>query len=773
MSKTNQENRLEKTYRFALYGRPGSGKSCYLAALAMDHGPHPQGFTCEWIQTSEEYPKPQGDVSTWDPKDPRPSVAFHRGIHMLHDIIDLLRKGKVPPGNEENPPFRFRFHLTTPGPSAFRVELIDYSGELLRGNLSEREFALLLFNQMQTMDGILVLAEAPLQGKDADLLADQLWRLKQAFALLRENIKEGQAIPAPVALIVNKWDRRGPSGGNDSSTRDAALQVFLDSRPEAGHRSLVDTLRNSVNPGNFKPFAVSAFGESEFVTLPRDGGDRIQVERPLRRNPLPSFGLEDPFIWAVARRNQIDLHRFANRTARLKWFHFFRSWKLWHRGKELAFRFPESSLEKEQVESQRRRCLCFGLAQVAGVVFSLLVLFGMLEAIQDNARHRNAGSVVDNPNTQADDLKSAEDWLNSYYQAPGWRPHFYWFILGRDQAKQLCADIQFRRDKLDWQEIEKHAPDHIMQLEPAETYLRRHPSGNHAIEATHIVKDGKHKLGILKKEFQGHMDAADLSKAARLLVERLPQKASVTAVLKDEFLKQALIKVKDRKADNVRDRDYRGARKYVDDLLQDQNVTKILPAEHLKAIQSVAREIDLAEDQYLYDQVRNRKTMEAAKRYLDDAPLKRMDNEVDSFKKYLRLINGDASVPTLTLRLKTIEWVNWWNDPENMVTVWCNGTKIIEEANVVAVKKGRNINVGKREFAKTKLTDTWNIEVEIFLAGTLVTRNARCSGKHAGQAKDFNNRALTLRGNAPDCTCEILFDIPDLPPMPELPEWRE
>lgn len=38
--------RLPKTYRLALYGRSGSGKTCVLAALAMSRSAHPAGATC-------------------------------------------------------------------------------------------------------------------------------------------------------------------------------------------------------------------------------------------------------------------------------------------------------------------------------------------------------------------------------------------------------------------------------------------------------------------------------------------------------------------------------------------------------------------------------------------------------------------------------------------------------------------------------------------------------------------------------------------------------
>jgi hypothetical protein len=307
--------RAAKVYRFALYGRPSSGKTCYLAALAMDHGAHPDGLTCEWVKKTREYPRPAGEWTTWDSSDP--SATFHLGTRWLEESIEKLKQGDVPAGTDPNQIYRFMYDFTTPEHVTYRVELIDYSGELVRPDITGNKLAELLLQHFSTTDGVLVLAEVPHPERDAEPLAEQLHLLKQAFALLRGEMQDGPAIAAPVALLLNKWDRRLGQAGTDASAREAEVQPFLDGRPQPAHRSLVDTLRNSVTEGNFKAFPVSAFGTHELATLADPKGKLRQVERPRRINPLPSFGLEDPFVWAVGRRDLIDLEQFADKASRL------------------------------------------------------------------------------------------------------------------------------------------------------------------------------------------------------------------------------------------------------------------------------------------------------------------------------------------------------------------------------------------------------------------------------------------------------------------------
>jgi len=158
--KLSVSNKYQKAYRFAVYGRAASGKTCILAALAMKCIAHPSKYTSTWILEPANIPKPQGDPETWDIKEP--ASAYHLGKMWLEKAIERLTLGELPPPNpNRGEPLRYLYHFTTPDHRTYPIELIDYSGELIDPAISNDEMAKRLREHLRTMDGILVLAEVP------------------------------------------------------------------------------------------------------------------------------------------------------------------------------------------------------------------------------------------------------------------------------------------------------------------------------------------------------------------------------------------------------------------------------------------------------------------------------------------------------------------------------------------------------------------------------------------------------------------------------------
>ena len=69
-------NKHQKAYRFAVYGRAASGKTCILAALAMKCVAHPSEYTSTWILEPVGMAKPKGAPETWDVG---PGICFSSG----------------------------------------------------------------------------------------------------------------------------------------------------------------------------------------------------------------------------------------------------------------------------------------------------------------------------------------------------------------------------------------------------------------------------------------------------------------------------------------------------------------------------------------------------------------------------------------------------------------------------------------------------------------------------------------------------------------------
>ncbi len=310
----------QKIYRFALYGRRNSGKTCILAAMAMDRIANPEGLTCTWIEKPVGMSRPVGDTSDWNTDDP--DAAFFHGKDWLEQAIRSLELGAVPPPNpNDRDTFRFRYEFTEANHRTFLVELIDYSGELIDPDLSDSDLARHLRQHMLSLDGILVLAESPHRGQPLGELYKELQRLQRAFADLRGEKQDGPALDCPVALLINKWDRRTESESFSSDSSDRDIEEFLSSQPEPPHRGLVHTLNGSVTEGNFKIFPVSAFGKHvSYCPTNGDSHGTAQPDRPAQVNPLCSFGLENGFVWACRRRDEIDICQFGDLASHRVWW---------------------------------------------------------------------------------------------------------------------------------------------------------------------------------------------------------------------------------------------------------------------------------------------------------------------------------------------------------------------------------------------------------------------------------------------------------------------
>ena len=467
----------EKVYRFALYGRGNAGKTCILAALAMPRLASPGRFSCSWV----ERPGP-GDLASLGVRNPAAMEGFERGRAWLERAIWHLEhhgeiapsgggdsdrsRGVPPPNPNEGDAFRLLYRFTAPERGSFLVELIDYSGELIDPDVSETELAKRLRHHLADTDALVVLASAPRLGDEGGDLVRELERLKRAFAALRGERRRGPAIAAPVVLALNKWDRRQSRDaflaepeldGDEAHFSKPAVREFISGTPEPPHLGLVNELKNAVGPGNFKAFPLSALGE------PEAGGDASHPDRPARLNPLHAFGVEDPFVWACRRRDEIDLAEYereaASKTLWKVWQPFSpRSW--WSRRTFVA-RFPEGTPGRRRVEVARSRIRRSTAAQIVLSMSLAVAAFLGVTLVADwvgSGRHRPA---FDNPTqANADELLRAETWLVGYIHSPNFRhasfrPFFgggeasaKLNIVRQERARRECCDVEVMLQKI-------------------------------------------------------------------------------------------------------------------------------------------------------------------------------------------------------------------------------------------------------------------------------------------------------------------------------------
>lgn len=483
-------SKAQKPYRFAVYGRTASGKTCILAALAMKCVANPSSYTSTWILEPAGLAKPAGEPETWDVGDR--ASAFHLGKIWLEKAIERLTSGELPPPNPNRAePLRYLYHLTTPSHRTYPVELIDYSGELLDPSLTDDGMAKRLREHLRTMDGILVLAEVPRPDEDQSLpLSAELHKLEQAFAILKNESKEGPTLDIPLALLINKWDRRSPLRYTSPENEYRELVHFLETKPEPPHRALVDALRNSVTRDNFQVFPVSAFGEHELTRA----ADNAVIERPKSVSPLQSFGLEDGFIWAAQRRDTIDISRFKEQVSEksawclMKNASIVFSLPLILQGRALAQRFPAKSPERMRITRALRRYYLTITANVCCLLLLLFSVFTTVEGIHDKFHYRSILATKSDPQATLQKLREDEAWLAAYYRSPFYRHTLSRFVV-MDSAEAIATLRSFRerREEMQWRPVVE-AKDELVRADLARKYLKQYgENGVHADRAKAIV----------------------------------------------------------------------------------------------------------------------------------------------------------------------------------------------------------------------------------------------------------------------------------------------
>jgi len=506
--RTRPSGNRRKVYRLALYGVRASGKTCILSALSMPRATNPGRYTCSWIEEEASNPLPQGDPSEWVTSDP-----FHLGWRWLAEQRDRLKRGEVPQANAiRDEPTRYRFDFTAPERGAFRAELIDYSGELITATSSE--LAARLREHMQNCDGLLLLAEAPHPGRDLAPLTDDFEKLKAAFNVLLGERDPSSRQDWPVAILLNKWDRRGPITFDDPDAERRRLEDFLDGRSTLPHRGLVHLVENVVSGKNVLVYPVSAFGAHE---IDEDGAERPRLDE----GQLGSFGLEDPFVWLAVRRDELDLQRFeatVSSCSRWQFWHQFygrrsmggggaantvagqlRGYSPWHclaTGLRLRERFTEGCPSEGRLSALLSVVwLRLGTQIVVGLAVLIASLLGG-EAILDGVAHRRILADERNPALSDASFQADEAWLEGYFASPTYRHMIAkQAFLDPTRSHEALDRVRAARQEAAWEPV-RNAKDPGIKAVKAGDYLRGYPKGPHSPEATLLVIAGKERENL-------------------------------------------------------------------------------------------------------------------------------------------------------------------------------------------------------------------------------------------------------------------------------------
>jgi len=795
-----QTRKNKKVYRIALYGASGSGKTCILAALAMDRLPHPEGLSCTWLPSGQK-----------------------AGREWLKEAVSAFEENRLPKPSEvttQLPAFDFNFSADG---RTYAVELIDYAGELVDPALSDGENAKLLFDRLRNMDALLVLAPVPKTDGYHSILSRELLAVRRTFEKLREQMSEKKThIDTPVALIVNAWDRMMGHGLAISEKQTYASEqkklneLLVGSSTLLPHRGLYDALKNSVPENDFAAFPVSAIGLCEKVLV-----DGHEFERPKNISPLHSFGLENPFFWALQRRDDIDIANLEHEVELLatrKGTRFvpLPPLDLLRQGKAILKRFPRGSelYKKTHVTVHQLREVFWSRTGMAVVYLLSAVL--ITEATMDGMRYRSINAVLHDPKASVEQLQKAEDWLEQY-QSSSFSRHLLYklkfsaktagaelekFRSGREdlfaeplkagtsteqkakaaedylkafpngkyraEAVKAIQGFETLQQELAWREVQASS-SLADKAKRANDYLKKFPYSDHAADARQILTEAANAKNWddFVKQYNGMISDGRLSDAAELLVGRRPETPDLKA-LKASFPLQALEKLSRRIQETISNSQWEqgieeldNANRWPPDLVNDQVQSKI---------RELRDQLEKTWDSSLYQTALNSRTTDNLQTYLAQAPIKSMKTSVQDYLDYLAKQQGQLD---LKLTLTRVRWSpNITGKSEVRYEVAINGNNIIYAAGQEGTRGHSSdlVSIYQTGSFKGRLSEEVTLDVAAVGDGLFGTTDLG-KGKRRLAVSSLNGYSLDIRDDDGNVST-VQFSLQGMPKAPEMPAWR-
>lgn len=639
-------------YRIALYGAKGHGKTCLLAALGSTRYPNPRDHGCNRLPRTEA--NASGDKDKASPE----LQARIRGCDWVEKAEKALLEGNVPAPNQNDDPLALLYRFNLADKRNCIVELIDYSGELVDPDAQTADRAAKLRSHMENLDALLVLAPYPAPSTNTGI-PQQLHGLEGALSLLHKD--KNRPPPIPIAFIVNKWDYRGPINHDDYEAEQQALLNFLDSEGKAtGHTKLRNHLSNLADDDdNFHAFAASAFGEHESKATKVGSGKDKQTVPKLAKGAsagvrvLSSFAIEDPFAWAIDRRDEIDRATFkedALDALRRSIWKFPPPWgrtgEITERHEGLVKRFPPKD---SRLRPTRKLLVKLNARKWAAVLCSVLyayVLWTLCNGVYGFVKHASSKSNLEDVQADSVAVDEAAQWLSGY--ANGSIPLFWhgylYFVHSPEETRKFVREVFEKRDHEAWAKF-KPTDDATKRKTGCEDYIRDWPNGLHIVKAKDELDNALRDIAELERAdlieaYYDSMKDGKLEQAAKTLND-----AGLTQGQSKEILnfKKLFFDLLGKKVDkHVGYKNWNEASAIISKMRHLPSYLRPDPSSYTTRLNDLKRKLDETQDKYLYkrlqDKAKNGYSSNTAiyvDAYLQKGPIQCMGKEVTAYKNYL------------------------------------------------------------------------------------------------------------------------------------------
>lgn len=496
-------------YRFALYGRTESGKTCLLATIAMGAIGHPGDLTCERLPVTVPKPKAVTNESASQSKAQCEAAALHEGKEWIDSAVQSLSNDSVPEGTPPDAVERIvDFRIGEPIRGSFVVRMIDYAGELINpdGEHDATGAGKKLKQCLAESDGFLILAEAPSSHKNqTGSETEHLRPLREAFASLSE---QRDLLETPIAVAITKWDRISQVDFESPKAELRKLDEFIGG--SVIYDSLINTISNSMTVqkgigddselglarGNCRVFPVTSFGSAEHRVLGKNGRS-VEVPPAGKRRP---YGVLEPLIWLANRRDNLDaanIRRSWDLIRRWSWLPIrpVAAWQVLSESRQCSKRIPSHTNAAKEVHHVLSAS---GKALLANVILVLLML-GMItdflwEGVNTVQFHRYRNIIVA-PHSTDEQLAEARNWFSNYELS--WKGLF--FSPSANEAESEVHRIDRLREEGLWSAVEKPI-EFPEKAEAARRYLAALPNGIHASQCEQLVRQRDGELAVAQNE---------------------------------------------------------------------------------------------------------------------------------------------------------------------------------------------------------------------------------------------------------------------------------
>ncbi len=479
-------------YRFALYGRSGSGKTCVLATIEMGAIGHSRGLACVGLPVQAV--RPTGDPKSWTEEE-RVAAGLHAGADWIDAAVGKLKSREIPDANApDGVTLAYRFTLGCPQRGQSVIHTIDYAGELLDpdGLKDPVGLAASLQHDLEIYDGFLLIAETPCpENSNIAQLNIELTRLRKSFAAIEES---GAKLQTPVAVLLTKWDRYSTVDESHPENELGKAQAFLNDERHLGYKSLVNSIQNAmVNQpdindsrtlgltfGNCAVFPATAFGQA--------------VRTNAQEKPAAAcrpFGVLEPFVWLADRRDQLDADALDRAwiSLRSQFWNPLRVGRVTREALRLSRRIPHKVDRPSVIADKVSRIRTQAASILVTVVVSWCGILGLMTASSigfvNRREFEGQKAVIENSQASEEQLRAAQSFFNEYRLR--WKGLL--FAPSSTAAETMQKVIDDELDTRYWLPVTKANDDLAQAATMAKAYLDKQPNGRHVAEAHQKVEE--------------------------------------------------------------------------------------------------------------------------------------------------------------------------------------------------------------------------------------------------------------------------------------------